>query len=73
MRQLLMHRVTVHAFVIADHRDYWPAAQAELSKWLREGKLKYREDVSEGLPNAPQAFIRMLSGGNFGKQLVKVS
>lgn len=62
MRQLLMHRVTVHAFVIADHRDYWPAAQAELSKWLREGKLKYREDVSEGLPNAPQAFIRMLSG-----------
>ncbi|WP_454738725.1 NADP-dependent oxidoreductase [Cupriavidus necator] len=73
MRQLLMHRVTIHAFVIADHRDYWPAAQAELSKWLREGKLKYREDVSEGLPNAPQAFIRMLSGGNFGKQLVKVS
>ncbi|QRQ85968.1 NADP-dependent oxidoreductase [Cupriavidus oxalaticus] len=73
MRQLLMHRVTVHAFVIADHRAYWPAAQADLAQWLREGKLKYREDVSDGLRDAPHAFIRMLTGGNFGKQLVRVS
>lgn len=72
MRQLLMHRVSVYAFVIADHRDYWPTALAELSQWLKEGKIKFKEDVSEGLLSAPDAFIRMLTGHNFGKQLVKV-
>jgi NADPH-dependent curcumin reductase CurA len=72
LRHLLMHRVTVHAFVIADHRDYWPTALAELSTWFKEGRIKFREDVSEGLRSAPDAFIRMLTGKNFGKQLVKV-
>jgi NADPH-dependent curcumin reductase len=72
LRQLLMHRVTTYAFVIADHRDYWPTALADLSQWLKEGKLKFREDIAEGLENAPQAFIRMLTGSNFGKTLVKV-
>jgi NADPH-dependent curcumin reductase CurA len=73
LRQLLMHRVTLHAFVIADHRDYWPTALADLSGWLKEGRLKFKEDVSEGLSSAPAAFIRMLTGGNFGKQIVAVS
>jgi NADPH-dependent curcumin reductase CurA len=72
LRQLLMHRVTVYAFVIADHRDYWPTALADLSAWLKDGRIKFKEDVSEGLRSAPEAFIRMLTGGNFGKQLVKV-
>jgi NADPH-dependent curcumin reductase len=72
LRQLLMHRVTVYAFVIADHRDYWPAALADLSQWVKEGKIRFKEDVSEGLLSAPDAFVRMLTGGNFGKQLVKV-
>jgi NADPH-dependent curcumin reductase len=73
LRQLLMHRVTTYAFVIADHRDYWPTALADLSRWLKEGKLKFKEDVAVGLESAPDAFIRMLSGKNFGKQLVKVA
>jgi NADPH-dependent curcumin reductase len=73
LRQLLMHRVTTYAFVIADHRDYWPTALADLAQWLREGKLKFREDITEGgVTAAPQAFIRMLSGKNFGKTLVRV-
>jgi NADPH-dependent curcumin reductase CurA len=72
LRQLLMHRVTVHAFVIADHRDYWPTALADLSAWVSEGKIRFKEDVSEGLRSAPDAFIRMLTGRNFGKQLVQV-
>lgn len=72
MRQLLMHRVTVRAFVIADHNDYFPTALADLSKWVKEGKIKFKEDISEGLRSAPEAFIRMLTGKNFGKQLVKV-
>jgi len=73
MRQLLMHRVTAYGFVIADHRDYWPTALAELSAWYAEGKLRFREDVAEGLSNAPAAFIRMLTGRNFGKQLVRIA
>lgn len=73
LRQLLMHRVTVHAFVIADHRDYWPIALADLSVWVREGRIQFREDISLGIETAPQAFIRMLSGQNFGKQLVKLT
>lgn len=72
LRYLLMHRVTVYSFVIADHRDYWPTALADLSVWVREGKIKFKEDISEGLQSAPDAFIRMLTGKNFGKQLVKV-
>ena len=72
LRQMLMHRVTLYGFVIADHRDYWPTALAELSAWLREGRLHYREDIADGLEGAPAAFIRMLTGGNFGKQLVHV-
>jgi NADPH-dependent curcumin reductase CurA len=72
LRQLLMHRVTTYAFVIADHREYWPTALADLSVWLKEGKIKFKEDVSDGLLSAPEAFIRMLTGKNFGKQLVKV-
>ena len=72
LRHLLMHRVTVYAFVIADHRDYWPTALADLSAWVKEGRIKFKEDISEGLASAPEAFIRMLTGKNFGKQLVKV-
>ena len=72
LRQLLMHRVTVYSFVIAEHRDYWPGAIAELSGWLAEGKIKYKEDIAEGLDSSPKAFIAMLTGGNFGKQLVNV-
>jgi len=72
VRDLLMRRVLMHAFVIADHRDYWPTALADLGAWFRNGRLKHREDVTEGLENAPAAFIRMLTGGNFGKQLVRI-
>ena len=73
LRHILMHRVTIHAFIIADHRAYWPTALPELSAWVREGKLKSREDVAEGLRSAPAAFIRMLTVGNFGKQIVRIA
>lgn len=72
MRHLLMHRVTVSAFIIADHRDYWPKALPELAGWLKDGKLKFKEDVADGLREAPAAFIRLLTGRNFGKQIVRV-
>ena len=49
-----------------------PAFPADVTTWVREGKLKFREDIVEGLENAPTAFIGLLQGKNFGKMLVRV-
>jgi NADPH-dependent curcumin reductase CurA len=47
-------------------------ALADLAAWLRDGRLRYREDVAEGLDKAPEALLRLLAGGNSGKMLVRV-
>ena len=44
-----------------------------MAKWIKEGKIKYKEDIVEGLENAPSAFIGLMNGKNFGKLLIKVS
>jgi hypothetical protein len=44
-----------------------------MSEWVRQGKIKYREDIVDGLENAPQAFIGMLRGNNFGKLVVRIA
>jgi len=72
MRTLLVKRVTVRGFIIFDHYDRTPAFVRDMSAWLKAGQVKYREDVVEGLENAPQAFIGLLQGANFGKLVVKV-
>lgn len=71
-RELLVNRATLQAFIISEHPEYWPSALDELAKWVRGGELRYREDVTEGLENAPAAFASMLRGGNFGKKLVRL-
>jgi NADPH-dependent curcumin reductase CurA len=73
MRHVLVNRAKVQGFIISEHMSYWPGAITEMAGWIREGKLKYREDIAEGLRNAPKAFIGMLSGKNFGKQLVRIA
>ena len=60
-------------FVVTEWFEEWPEATKELSNWIQEGKIKYRETVSEGLESAPQALRDVLSGKNFGKQVVKVA
>jgi NADPH-dependent curcumin reductase CurA len=69
---LLVNRVKLQGFIVSDHLPRWKAALADLGQWFAEGKIKYRETVAEGLRNAPTAFIGMLEGKNFGKQLVKL-
>ena len=59
-------------FLVGEWGKEFRNATSELAKWLKEGKLKYRESIVEGIENAPQAFIGLLRGENFGKQLVKV-
>lgn len=62
------HRLTVGNFV----RDYQDQFLAAMGSWVREGKIKYKEDLWTGLDQAPQAFRAMMEGGNFGKTLVSV-
>ena len=58
---------------MSDHMDIWPNALAELGTLVADGKLTYRETISEAIESAPRAFIGLLRGENIGKQLVKVS
>jgi NADPH-dependent curcumin reductase CurA len=74
MRTLLTKRIRMQGFIIFD--DYGPRFGeflAPMSEWVREGKIRYREDVVDGLENAPRAFIGMLHGSNFGKLVVRIA
>jgi NADPH-dependent curcumin reductase len=72
MGPVLVNRVTIRGFIVSDHADRLPAFLADCSRWVREGRLKYREDIVEGIDHAPRAFIGLLQGKNLGKLLVKV-
>jgi NADPH-dependent curcumin reductase CurA len=69
---ILRSRLKVQGFIVGEHRQFWPEALAELARGVTSGSLKYRETVAEGLANAPEAFLGLLKGRNFGKQLVKL-
>jgi NADPH-dependent curcumin reductase CurA len=73
LRPLLTQRATMRGFIVSDHYDRFPAFLAECSAWVRDGRLRYREDIAEGLEQAPAAFIGLLAGKNFGKLMVRVS
>jgi len=72
VRSILINRVSVTGFIVADHAAVWPQALQELSGHVAAGRLKYRESITTGIENAPKAFIGLLKGENFGKQLVKL-
>ncbi|MEO7337989.1 MAG: NADP-dependent oxidoreductase [Caldimonas sp.] len=69
---ILQSRLRVEGFIVSEHMDVWPEALKELGTLVATGKLKYRESIAEGLDAAPEAFIGLLKGRNFGKQLVKL-
>ncbi|MEP6516896.1 NADP-dependent oxidoreductase [Microcoleus vaginatus] len=70
---LLVKRALIKGFLVADYQHRQAEFVNDVSQWLQEGKLKYKEDVVDGLENAPHAFIGLLLGKNFGKLIVKVS
>jgi NADPH-dependent curcumin reductase len=72
LRVILIQRLIMQGFIISDHASRWDDALAALGQWLIEGRIKYRESITQGLENAPAAFIGLLTGQNFGKQLVKL-
>jgi len=67
------NRIKLQGFIISDHFEVWPEALAQLAQWVREGRIKYRESVTEGLESAPAAFVGLFKGENFGKQIVKIA
>ena len=72
VRSVLVNRLTVTGFIVTDHLELWPQALEELGRHVVSGALKYRESIAMGIENAPKAFIGLLNGENFGKQLVKL-
>ena len=69
---LLSNRLTIEGFIVSEHMELWPEALKELGTLVATGKLKYRETVAQGLAAAPEAFLGLLKGRNFGKQIVKL-
>ncbi len=69
---IMARRIRMEGFVVHDYAPRFPQAVSQLEAWIAEGRLKYREYVTEGLQNAPRAFINMLCGQNIGKTLVRV-
>ncbi len=69
---ILTNRLKVQGFIVSEHMEVWPEALKELGMLVATGKLRPRESVAQGLPAAPEAFLGLLKGRNFGKQLVKL-
>jgi NADPH-dependent curcumin reductase CurA len=73
-RMLLTKRVRIQGFIVFDdYADRQPEFFSAMAPWVREGKVKFREDVVDGLEQAPEAFIGLLEGRNFGKLIVRVA
>ena len=73
LTQLLVKTARVEGFLVFQFADRYAQGIREMATWLREGRIKYREEFTEGLDSAPRAFIGMLNGANMGKQLVRVA
>jgi NADPH-dependent curcumin reductase CurA len=69
---ILVNRLKVQGFIVSEHMEVWPEALKELGTLVGTGKLRPRESVAQGLAAAPEAFLGLLKGKNFGKQLVKL-
>lgn len=71
-QMILISRLRIQGFIVGEHMEDWPAALKELACLVADGKLRPRESVAQGLAAAPDAFLGLLKGRNFGKQLVRL-
>jgi NADPH-dependent curcumin reductase CurA len=69
---ILVNRMKIEGFIVSEHMAVWPEALQELGGLVASGKLRPRETIAQGLASAPEAFLGLLKGRNFGKQLVKL-
>jgi NADPH-dependent curcumin reductase CurA len=70
---ILQRSIKMQGFIVSNYRDRIPDFIGDMTGWLAQGKIKYREDMVEGLENAPQAFLGLFTGANFGKLVVRVN
>jgi NADPH-dependent curcumin reductase CurA len=70
---LVIKRAKMEGFISMDYMKDAPIVINKISNWIKEGKLVYREDIEEGLENAPDTLSRLFSGKNLGKQLLKLA
>ncbi|HSB10667.1 MAG TPA: NADP-dependent oxidoreductase [Blastocatellia bacterium] len=73
LQSLLVKQARAEGFLVFQFMDRYPEGLMQIAQWLREGRLKYAEDIEQGIENTPRAFMSMLKGRNTGKQLVKVA
>ena len=73
MRDVLSKSLTIRGFIQRDFVEQRPAFYHDMAKWIADGHVRYREDIVDGLENAPKAFFSLLEGGNFGKLIVKIA
>lgn len=73
LRQVLVARARIEGFLVLDYQERYAEGFAQLAAWAREGKLRHREDILDGLERLPEAFLRLLTSRNLGKQLVRAS
>jgi NADPH-dependent curcumin reductase CurA len=71
--QVVLKRLTIRGFIVRDHEDLRPEFEKQVANWLRNGELVSRQTVVDGLENAVDAFLGLLSGANVGKMLVRLS
>lgn len=72
LQNILFKRLTFRGYIVSDFSAQFPEFLADMSGWLRDGRVKYREDITDGLENAPRELISLLKGGNFGKKIIRV-
>jgi len=73
MREILVKRLSFQGFIVFDFASQFGQFVHDVSGWLRQGRIKYREDITDGLENAPRELIGLLKGENFGKKIIRVS
>ena len=71
--QIVIRRLTVKGFILIDYFHRAAEAMSDIGAWVAEGKLHHAEDIQEGIENTPKTFLRLFSGANLGKQLLKVA
>ncbi|MBC7699687.1 NADP-dependent oxidoreductase [Aquabacterium sp.] len=69
---ILVSRLKIEGFIVSEHPEVWPDAMKELGTMVATGQMKFRESIAQGIASAPEAFLGLLKGKNFGKQLVKL-
>jgi NADPH-dependent curcumin reductase CurA len=70
---LIFMRATMAGFIVLDWMGEYPMARRRMTQWIRDGRIRYKEDIQEGFENTPRTLMRLFEGKNFGKQMLKVS